>query len=102
MIAHHGEARLTVAIRFNLPDPGELQQFLHRAGRGLGDGLERGIGEDDEGRLAGLIRRGLAPFLQRREKLLVVGHLAVDVPTEFAFGGRLQQRPAHFARTRLQ
>ncbi len=57
-----GQDRRAVAVGFFGADAGDLKKIGNAGGTGYDDGVEDGVGEDDEGRFAGLCGFGFAPL----------------------------------------
>ena len=78
---------LAVLVCLRGTEPLHLDQFGDAVRPRLGDGDQRGIGEDAiRGEL--LIGRLLAPPLaEHRHRVLVKGRRAVEMPANLAFGG---------------
>src|SRR5581483_11929869 len=86
-----------VGLQLLPADAWNCQKVVHGRRSTLGNGLEGGVGEDDESRLRDLIRRRLPPLPQPLEQRLVVQRGAVLMPTAGLLRARGQRTAAGLA-----
>ena len=87
MVGAEGDEGGAVAVGLFGADAGDLEQLGEAARCGEGDVFEAGVGEDQEGRFAGLGGLGFAPVAETGFELLLRGSEARG----FALGRGLRE-----------